>query len=57
MEVVVYLVVVPTGQFDEDGKELVIVVDIKLTANAAQKIKDATPGAKVVKMKADKQIR
>lgn len=54
MEVIVYLIVLPTGQLDEDGLESVIVLDVKLTRSSAQRVADNWPGSRIDKLKADK---
>jgi hypothetical protein len=55
-EIPVYLIEKRTGQFDENGVELVIVYDIKLMRGAADAIVAANPGTEVRKMMANKTI-
>ena len=52
----IYLIVQPTGQFDDDGVEIVVVLDVKLTsASADHAIEKSYPGAKKEKWFADKR--
>lgn len=55
MRVPIYLVVKPTGQKDEDGRELVITIGAKLTHGAAAILAQSIEGARVEKLIADKQ--
>lgn len=50
----VYVVVKPTGQYDEDGTELVILLAVKLNKTAADQLIDKNPGARIEKLIADK---
>jgi hypothetical protein len=54
MNVLVYIVIRKTGQFDQDGQELVVVYDVKLTKSAADAVALRNPGTEVIKMTADK---
>lgn len=55
MRQLVYLVVRKTGQYDQDGNELIIVYDAKLTKAAADAVALVNPGTEVIKMVADKE--
>lgn len=55
MEIIIYMVVIPTGQLDEDGLESVIVLDVKLTRSSAQRVVDNWPGSRIDKLKATKK--
>ena len=50
----VYMVQAPTGLFDKNGIEFVVVVGVKLTRAAAEELADKNPGCEVVKTFADK---
>jgi len=56
MQVPIYLVVKKTGQFDEDGRELTIVFDVKLNRAVADVVAAHNPGTEVIKMIADKEV-
>lgn len=55
MKVAVYLVIKGTGQFDENGTEYVLLVDVKLTQASAAAVAKTEEGARVIKMVADKE--
>ncbi|MET4190685.1 MULTISPECIES: hypothetical protein [unclassified Bradyrhizobium] len=50
----VYLVIKKTGLFDEEGRELTIIFDTKLSRSAADLKAAANPGTEVIKHYADK---
>jgi hypothetical protein len=58
MKVPVYLIVKSTGQFDADGAELTIILDVKLTRAAAEVMCSYYEDTKVriLKMVADKGV-
>lgn len=55
MNVLVYLVIKRTGQFDEHGRELTITFDAKLTRSAAELVAAYNPGTEVIKLVANKE--
>lgn len=53
-EIAVYLIMHPTGLKDEEGVDIYITVDVKLTRASADAVAGRTPGAKVEKLMANK---
>lgn len=51
----VYLVVLPTGSFNEQGEETVVVVDVKLTRLSAEKIVEDDKRLRIDPWKATKE--
>lgn len=56
MNVIIYMVVLPTGLVRDDGVESVVVIDVKLTRMAAETVQSKHPGSEIVKMSADKTV-
>lgn len=54
LSIPIYVIYKPTGQKDENGAELCIIIDVKLTYASAMSIATKHEGALVKKMKADK---
>jgi hypothetical protein len=55
VDIPVYIVEKPTGQRDADGNEIVVVLEVKLSSVIAHQIAERTEGARVRKMRANKE--